>query len=212
LTNNSLLVSIVVASLRFDYLRILIKSIDENTRSISHEIVLVTPGEPPEDIAERCVVIHDGGVGCVAAYNLGFRAAIGKYIININDDCFFCPNAIPNMLNFINDEDVQGAFYICEPDREGWITNSLFGKLYANFGMVKKSLLEKVGYWSPEFVHYGADVDVSLSFWAHGIMVAATPDARVIHLCINDEHRKEHLRDAAGTKLQEKWRGIFYFP
>ena len=118
----------------------------------------------------------------------------------------------PNMMNFINDEDVQGAFYIREPDRDGFFTNSLFGKLYANFGMVKKSLMEKIGYWSEEYSHYGADPDASLKFWQSGVMVAATPDAKIIHLCINDEHRKEHLRDAAGTRLQEKWRGIFYFP
>jgi len=110
----------------------------------------------------------------------------------------------------VGDRDVQGAFYLKEPDTDGFVVNKIFDRLYGNFSLVKRSLAEQVGFWDESFVHYGADPDFSLKLWNAGYEVVATPKACVIHHCVQDEIRKEHLREDASNHLVEKWQGVFW--
>ena len=212
------IVSIVVASMRCGGpLKNLLDSIKKFTPDI-YEIVLVTPALPVylgKSILEYNefvrIIEEPEPRGCVHAFNLGFVAARGKFVAHLNDDVEVTEGWLTSMLDFVGDGDCQGVFYIKEPDTNGFIVNYLFGKLYGNFSLIKKSLMEELGYWDEKtFEHYGADPDFSLRVHRAGYIVAALPTAKIIHHCINDSVRKEHLRSDAGTKLQQKWRGIYY--
>ena len=195
-------------------LETLFESIRKSTLTISYEIVLVVPKSvslPTKLLNEYKprLVLEERPTGCVAAFNSGMRAARGKYIAHINDDCQVCPGWLDEMLSLVGDRDVLGAFYIQEPDTDGFIVNSLWGKLYANFGLAKKSLFEELGYWDESYFQYGGDPDFALKVWHAGYQVVATPKAKIIHHCIVDEHRKEHLREDAYNQLVRKWKGIY---
>jgi hypothetical protein len=224
-------VSVVIAATRFDALKTLLSSIGRHTRGIDYELVIVMPFPVPIDVADwrnwrawpdrkrldvlptwpgvALTLIRDPHQGCVKAFNLGFKAAAGRYVVHLNDDCEVVEGWLANMLKAIGDRDVLGAFTISEPDREGWFVNVLWGKLYANFGCIRRDLGEKLGWWDESFAHYGADPDFAMKVWQKGWTVEDVPDARIIHYCINDENRQEHLREAASTRLVEKWKGIF---
>lgn len=207
------LVSIVVATMGRGSLARLLESIRAYTE-VPYEIVLVAPKEVtfPVDLLSKYnprLVFEEKATGCVSAYNIGFKESRGEFLCHLNDDCEVCPNWMSAMLDLVGDRDVQGAFYLKEPDTNGFIINYIYGKLYGNFSLAKKSLFERLGYWSSDYIQYGGDPDFSLKVWNAGYEVVATPDAKVIHHCIVDEHRKEHMREEASNKLHERWGARF---
>ncbi len=204
------LVSIVVPTTRFGCLRTLLNSIERNTERIPYEVVVVSFLPVPSDIVSRCrVITEDKPAGCVKAYNLGFRAARGHYLVHLNDDMEVCQGWLSNMLSAIGDRPVLGAFAFAAPRVKGYVTQELWGKPYANFGCITKSLMETLGYWDERFVHYGADSDFGLPVWHRGHQVIPVPAARVIHWGVEDEYRKEELRTPAYDLLCAKWKGIY---
>jgi GT2 family glycosyltransferase len=213
---NNPLVSIVIATMgRTSSLDACLESVRNNTL-ISHEVVLVLPKTVclPTTLFNKYnprLIFEDSSSGCVAAYNLGFRNAYGRFLVHINDDCEVLPSWLDNMMRAIGEKDALGAFAFMEPDTNGeFVARSIWGRPYANFGFSKKELFEKLGYWSSDFLHYGADPDMGLKFWHAGYPVIPVMDAKVIHHCVVDDARKEHLREPASNMLQKKWRGIFW--
>jgi GT2 family glycosyltransferase len=210
------IVSVAVASLRTgDPLIRLLESIRGATAK-EYEVIIATPkiGTEIQERIERehpARFVFDGNAsGCVAAFNLAFSESRGKYICHANDDLVYLPNSIDIVLDAIGDRDVMGAFAFQEPDTNGqFLTRTIFGIDYANFGCIKKSLFEKLGYWDSRYTMYAADPDFGLKMKQAGYEVIPVPNAKIIHYCIWDENRKEHLRDAASSKLVEKWKGIF---
>lgn len=213
--NATPLVSIVVATAGRFSIHNLLDSIQSHSDNIPYEVILVTSQASIDNLKDaqnfnNVVFVFEPEMrGCVKAFNLGFKAAKGKYIVHLNDDCEVCAGWLTEMLDTIRDRNVLGAFYVKEPGTD-FIINELWGRPYANFGMIKKSLMEKLGYWDESFVHYGADPDFGLKVWHAGYAVVSNPKARVIHYCAQDEHRKEDLREPASTILQERWRGIYF--
>lgn len=207
------LVSIIIPTIgRTASLERCLESVRRNT-TVPYEIVLVIPKSValPVKLLEECTLVYEEEpTGCVRAYNKGLRVARGKYLAHLNDDCEPCPSWIDNMLALIGNRKVLGAFYFKEPDDKDFHTNSLWGKLYANFTFASRELFEEMNFFDDvNFKHFGFDPDFSLSVWHAGYEVVATPDARVIHYRVEDEHRQEHLREIASTNLYKKWKGIF---
>lgn len=206
------LVSIIIATMGRGYLRKCLWSIELYT-PVPYEVVLVMPEsvEFPFSTEYHPRIIREAEPrGCVAAYNKGFREGQGKFLCHLNDDMEVCPNWMTAMLELVGDRNVQGAFYLKEPTTNGFIVNSIYNRLYGNFSLGKKSLYEELGYWDEIYTHYGGDPDFSLKVWHAGYEVVATPLAKVVHHCINDGVRKEHLREADCAKLSTKWKGIFW--
>lgn len=211
-------VSIVIATAgRTTELMRLLSSIKKHTRGIGYEIVIVAPKN--KELSVKAIsllsrlpcrlVWEDAPDGCVKAFNLGFRAARGRFIVHLNDDCEVTAGWLKNMLTLIGNRKVQGAFYLSEPDREGFLTNVIFEKLYANFGCMRRDLMGKLGFWDERFQHYGADPDFGLKVWHAGWEVVSDPSARILHYCVVDEHRREDLRSGAFDQILEKWQGVF---
>jgi len=164
----------------------------------------------PTDVLETHpkLVFEESPSGCVRAYNLGFLASTGDWICHLNDDTEVCPNWLC-ILDLIQDRKSQGAFYLKEPDTNGFITNTVFNKLYGNFSVFPREFLSAVGLWDERYLHYGGDPDYSLQIYAQGYTVISTPDAKVIHHC-EQVARQEHLRAEDCAKLSSKWKGIYY--
>ncbi len=210
------LVSIIIPAIRpVSWLRRCLCTIKDYTH-ISYEVVVVCAPQYAQEIEalsseHPLVVIPDTAMsGWTHASNVGFRAAKGKYLCWLSDDCEATPRWIENAIDFIGERDIMVALYFVDPNYDRPVVNKVFGHLYANFGVLKNSLAERVGYFDEEhFTHYASDPDFALKLYAAGYGVEAIPDAQIIHHYVLDDVRREDLRAPAAEILKEKWKGIF---
>jgi glycosyltransferase involved in cell wall biosynthesis len=202
---------------RIEYLKRCLRSIKENTR-VEHEVIVVDGGsnDGTREFLESQVnvrpVLEGRPGGVVRAFNKGFGEAEGEYICWLNDDVVLEGCALDKMVDFLEDETQSmvgiGAFYFKTPgDPKASSIQSVFGLPYANFGMMRTSLLRELGYWDECFVRGGGDPDLSLRVWEWGMVVAGCKGAHLVHLCVKDEMRSANsgvlMRDDG--VLEEKW-------
>jgi glycosyltransferase involved in cell wall biosynthesis len=154
--------------------------------------------------------------------NLGFKAAQGKYILMISDDCLLLPNAVNSGLDKFAEMEKAGrkvggvAFYFRNwpEEKEYYVQCALGGKLFVNHGMYLRAALEAVGWVDEErYMFYKADGDVCLKMWQIGYEIVDCPDAYVEHYY----DRTEAVRQSNNTVLDrdraaylERWAGIYY--
>lgn len=162
--------------------------------------------------------------GFVQAANIGFRASRGRWLLQLNDDARVRPHAIGNAIRFLeapaHREVVgQAAFFhdtpttrnVCqqlECDGRWFRVLHVRGLCYANFGLVRRELAERLGFYDERFRMYGADPDFSLKIWHEaGLEVRPCPGSLVEHDELADE-RAELERRAQGDDnalLWSKW-------
>jgi tetratricopeptide (TPR) repeat protein len=104
----------------------------------------------------------------------------------------------------------MGAFYFEDrtwKESKGLAIDYCFGLPFANYGMLRTSLMKKMGYWDESFFRGGGDPDLSLRMWERGMMVVGCQGTRLIHFCVVDEAR-ESTRDILAKDrelFEEKW-------
>jgi len=198
------------------------------TVKLAHEVIVVAvAGDEPTiaalKSAEVKTIIQPTRGGCVQAMNLGFRAAVGEYLMQVNDDCELLPHSVANAVRFLeapaHHHIGQAAFFHNSPvtrnihqqiqlDGEWFFTCHVRGLCYANFGLARRALYEQLGYFDERYFMYGADPDFSLKVW-HEAKLAVVPcsGALLRHHERNDERgereRAEQARDNA--RLFAKW-------
>lgn len=222
------LVSIVVPTLgRPESLARCLASI-RATVHLPHEVVCVTVAA---DEAAHAVVAAAGVAevrrpereGFVRAANAGFRAARGEWLLQLNDDCRLLPHSLANAIRFLSVRAHasvgQAAFFHDSPvgrnvhqqiqlDERWFRVCHVRGLCYANFGLVRRSLAERLGYYDERFRMYGADPDFSLKVWHEaGMEVRPCPGALVEH---DEENDERAATERAGqhednAKLFAKW-------
>lgn len=162
--------------------------------------------------------------GFVQAANLGFQAARGDYVVQVNDDCELLPHTLANAVRFLEapgHEPVgQAAFFHNSPvrrniyaqiqfDGEWFFVNHVRGLCYANFGLARRELYEQLDYFDPRYFMYGADPDFSLKVWHEAkLTVAPCPGALIRHQAMNDCRAAEERRrqDEDNRNLFAKWK------
>jgi len=200
-----------------------------STVTLLHEVlcVMVKGDEPTaRELSKRNVNVIEQPMrgGAVQAMNLGFRAAQGTYIIQINDDCTLLPHSIGNAVRFLeapaHSNVGQAAFFHDSPVKrnvhaqiqvEGvwYYVCHVRGLCYANFGLARRSLYEQLGFFDDRYFMYGADPDFSLKVWHHAeLAVAPCPGALVHHHELDDERgaAERAAQHEDNRKLFEKWR------
>lgn len=223
-------VSIVIATFRRrERLRRCIESLRAAVRA-SHEIVVVDGGSDDGTIEwlerQRDVRLHveTQRGGCCRAYNLGFRLARGEYVMWLNDDAYPLPGAVENAVALLERNDMadvgMAAFY--HTHRQPW--NELHGltqgKLrygilhvrgtpYANFGLLRRTLLERVGFLDDGYRFCGWDPDLSLKVRRDaGLLVVGAPDALIVHEELADDRKRADagsVRTRDNERLFAKW-------
>lgn len=151
--------------------------------------------------------------------NLGFRAASGKYICMLSDDCLVIPGAIKNGINLFeeklaaNEKVGAVAFYWRNwpEQKEYWVGLTLGMKMFVNHGMFLRAALEEVG-WIDEqtYKFYHADGDLCLKLWHSGYTVVDCKTALVEHFDLVKPNRVSNAKD--WKAYLKKWEGIFYDP
>jgi len=129
-------------------------------------------------------------LGCTKGYNRAFRHARGEWVLWLNDDAevlhgfdntsIAFMEAYPQIgLGALHYSECGGPFHV----------NEAWGCLYANFGILRRSLGDDIGWMDPELEMYGCDNSLTLKVLLKDKGVADIPEARVIHHSVNDAVR-----------------------
>lgn len=231
------LVSIVLGSFnRRRFLKATIDSVRSDSVEVPHEIIVVDGGSTDGSIGWLVrqkdivtIVQHNRGVWCGKPIerrswgyfmNLGFKAAQGKYILMVSDDCLLIPGSIRAGIDQFEQLNSEGhriggvAFYWRNwPDEELYKIHRTYGKRIAiNHGLFLREALEAVGYIDEDnYQFYCADGDLCLKIWEAGYEIVDCPRAFVEHhahapMRATHSSRQQYREDLATSR--ERWRHL----
>jgi GT2 family glycosyltransferase len=224
---TNFVVSIVIGSYnRLEYLKATIDSTRKDLEGMRHEIIVVDGGSNDGTIewlvGQKDIITilqHNRGEwngkkierqSWGYFMNLGFRAASGKYICMLSDDCLVVPDAIKNGIKLFDKELKTGnkigamAFYWRNwPEQDKYWVGIAWGeRIFVNHGLYLREALQKVDFIDAKnFFFYHADGDLSLRLWDAGYKCIASPGSFIEHYSdANNEVRTSNL-----GKQKEDW-------
>lgn len=204
------LLSIVTGTIdRPEHLRMLVNSIVTHA-AVDWELVVADASKiPSRSVDSRIRIIHESPrLGHTRGYNVAFRAARGAWVMWLNDDCTVLPGFDVNAIEFMEAHQRIGLGALYYSNRgEDFKVNEFIGIVYANFGIIKRDLGERVGWFDEDFYMYGADNSITFRVLLAGLGVAPIPNARVQHSEAEDYHRTKNQlhRKEASEKLASKY-------
>lgn len=227
--NTNSIVSIVVPT--FNRLSRLRRSLDKIARNVSlpHDIIVIdgcsTDGtrEWLDKQGELRTILESEREGAVKAFNKGFRAAEGRYVMWLNDDAHPLAGSVEAAVEMIERPDLADvgmvAFYHnwhrdrnvldrIEHEGETYEIYNVRGYPYANFGLLRTSLLEKIDYADERYYFSAFDPDLALKIQIEqGLKVIGCRQAFVSHEELHDDRKVDDLqaRDQDNAKLFAKW-------
>ncbi len=207
------------------------RCIDKIRQNVAHpnEVIVVDGGSTDgtrEWLAGRSdlrVILEPRREGAVKAFNKGFRAAAGHYVMWLNDDAFPLPGSVEAAVGMIERPDLAGvgliAFYHnwhnernvldrIEHDGQTYELCHVRGYPYANFGLIRRSLLQKIGFADERYYFFGFDPDLSLKVQLdEGLEVIGCRDALIHHEEHHDERKETDLPagEDDNARLFAKW-------
>lgn len=223
------IVSIVVPTFnRFEGLR---RCIDEIRHNITHpnEVIIVDGGSTDgtrEWLATRedlRIILESRREGAVKAFNKGFRAATGHYVMWLNDDAYPLSGSVEAAIMLIERPDLTDvgivAFYHnwhnernvldrVEHDGQAYELCHVRGYPYANFGLIRRSLLERIGFADERYYFLGFDPDLSLKVQlGEGLKVVGCREALIRHDECPDDRKLADLSigEEDNARLFAKW-------
>lgn len=238
--SNCVLFSVVLGSYnRGRLLRHAIESVRDNATFADHEIIVIDGGSTDGSLEWLLqqkdvitIVQHNRGEfhgrpikqrSWGYFMNLGFKAAQGRYVLMISDDCILLPKAIERGISafearIARRKKVGGvAFYFRNwpGEREYYVQHTLGGKLMVNHGLFLREAMEKVG-WADEdhYAFYKADGDLCLRLWQAGYEIIDAPGAFVEHyLDANEAVRMQNNATLEQDKrtYAARWRRLTFF-
>jgi len=237
--NNAVAVSVVLGSYnRRAFIKLTIKSIREElkTLNVAHEIIVIDGGSDDGTIKWLTsqkdiitIVQHNRGNWLGKPIkrqswgyfmNLGFKAAKGKYICMLSDDCLVVPGAISNAYKLFEEKlslqlKIGGlAFYFRDwPDEKKFKVNkTLNNSLMINHGLFLKDALGNVNYINEnDYLFYHADDDLALKLKKQGYEILEAPDSYIEHFLQANIKLRERVYEGERkdyNTLIEKWKGI----
>lgn len=231
-------ISVVLGSLnRIQFLKPAVESIRKELEGLSSEIIVVDGGSndgtiewlfKQKDIIT--IVQHNKGKWAGKKLpkkswgyfmNLAFKAASGKYICMLSDDCLIVPGAIKNGFHLFEEKLAKGdkigaaAFYWRNwpEEKEYYVCKTLGGNMLVNHGLYLRSAIEEVGYIDDEnFKFYHADDDLALKLAHNGYKCIDSSESFIEHyLHANTGLRKNNSQSENDDlkALLNKWKDIF---
>ena len=225
--NNEVIISVVLGSYqRLPFLKKTIESVRHEVGEMSHEIIVVDGGSTDGSIEwlsnqKDIILIIQNNHGQWSGkpvirkswgyfMNLGFRAATGKFICMISDDCLLVRGSILNALREFDVNLESGsqvgalAFYWRNwPEENQYKVGCTWGsKIYVNHGIYLKTALQAVGYADAEsYNFYHADGDLCLRLNEASYETLPASNSYVEHFA----HAGEAIRALNNATQQKDW-------
>ncbi|MGD0463001.1 MAG: glycosyltransferase [Tepidisphaeraceae bacterium] len=170
-----------------------------------------------KSLGSRLTVIRETRrEGFVRAANKGFRAAVGRNMIWLNDDARPLPGTLDAAVRQIDAAAGDVAFlamfhryasqknvaYHTIVDRREYRLCHVRGTLYANFPIGRRETYRTLGYFDERFYFYGADPDLSLKAWHAGLRIEPAYACYIDHQQHADDRRAQD--DSLGREDNEK--------
>ncbi len=207
--------SIVIGTLnRLKHLQKCIESARQSCTGIEHEVIVVDGGsiDGTQSWArnQRIVFIEQGAAyGAVWAFNAGFHAAEGEYVAALNDDCIVVGPTLRLACDYLDTHADVGQLAIPWHDigdKDIQVQHVTLGLqnlkvIYANFGVTRRWLGDKVGWWG-EWEHYSGDCELSFQIIVAGYKVAELLGGQIDHLRVKDSTRRVCYHN---QKFLDKW-------
>ena len=139
--------------------------------------------------------------GCVNGYNMAFNLTRGKYVIWFNDDAEMMPGCDSKAVEFMeaHPDCGIGAIYYAEKTLP-YRVSEYKQMIYANFGIVPRSLGNQVRWFDDDLWMYGNDNSLCFRILLAGYGIGSIPAARIWHHSVTDKERigneKNQRRDA----------------
>lgn len=147
-------------------------------------------------------------LGCTKGYNRAFQAARGTYCLWLNDDCEVTSGYAEAAISFMEANPRIGLGALPYSNRGGpFRVNEYEGMVYANFGILRRSLGDQVGWFDDLLTMYGNDNSLAFRVLLAGHGIAEIPGARIIHHEHDDQHRRDNQngRQEEAEKLRAKY-------
>lgn len=193
--------------------RRLVDSIITNT-TVDWELIVSDASDfPTEPIDERITILEERPrLGYCAAYNRAFAHCRGEFVIFLNDDARVCAHYDVNAIAFMerNPQIGLGALYYSNQGQP-FAVNIYAQMIYANFGILRRSLGEQLGWFWSELRMYGTDNALAFDVLLAGLGVAGIENARIIHDETADAQREFNQinrcegADALQAKYSPRW-------
>lgn len=184
-----------------------------------------TPGvleQASRSLGSRLVVIREQKrEGFTKAVNKGFRAATGKYLTWLNDDARPVGDSLDRAVVQLEasppDVGLLAMFHRCSAVRSvayhatchgvEFKLMHVRGTLYANFGVGRRDVFARLGYFDERYVFYGGDPDFSLKVWDAGLRVAPAVNSLIDHQEFDDRRREQdrNVGKEDNDRLFAKW-------
>ncbi len=228
--DSSRQVSIVIATYaRLEPLKRCIAGVRANV-DVPHEIIVVGSGAgdgTDEWLARQDdirFIVETKREGATRAYNRGFRAAAGTYVMWLNDDSYPLAGAVQAAIQMIERPDLPDVGMIAlyhnldrprnrlDSVEHGGVPYSIYavrGFPYANFGLLRRRLLQRLGYLDERYFFCAWDPDLSLKVQRQaGLRVLGCRQALIHHDELIDDRKSRDLHVAAedNARLFAKWR------
>lgn len=207
--------SVVIATLnRLKWLQKCVESVRKSCRDMDYEVIVVDGGSRDGTAmwarGQRVVFVEQGAAyGACYAFNAGFYAAEGEYVAALNDDCVVVGNTLPLACDYLDSHPKCGQ--VALPwhdigDKDIAVQHVFIGKqqhpiIYANFGVTRRWLGDKVGWWG-SWEHYSGDCELSFSVFIEGYSIDELPGGQIDHYRVKDETRRICYHNQA---FMDKW-------
>lgn len=211
---NNYLVILIATYNRLDLLKMVIDSIERETRC-PHEIIVIDGGSTDgtreflQNHLKVTPVFQGTLLGGSRAYNHVWREIDCKYTCWLSDDTEVVNGSLDLAVSILEKDSSIGMVGLKMKDVEGPAKYlpykgalSIYGILNCNHGVLSYQLLTDVGFFNESYRSYNLDPDLTASILSIGKRVVLTKKISVLH------YREWALLPNANTKMSDEMGGI----
>lgn len=173
--------SIIIPSIRFGTVRVCIDRINETSKGIPYEIIVVSPEELKlEGYLNVKFIKENKKQGNLEAERIAEKVAQGEYLMPIGDYFLFEKDCLKNMIEFCDSK--PDIMILTSPKIHGfWCVQpecTVFGKYYPRLPFIHRKWLNKIGgLVDNRFKYNHGDVDLAMRVYKNGGKVLPCPNA-----------------------------------